>query len=198
MNSNPPRSALTLEEIRVVSPALERYTRSAIGEGLWKRPDLSARDRSIVTVAALVARNQTIGMLHYFNLALDNGVKPGELSEIITHLAFYAGWSNALSAVAITKDIFEQRGIGLDQLPPASPELLPLNEAAEAERASYSLEMRKSSSAVGLRSRLPVQTKSNLVLCITGDQESQAGSPCSVLFRFVWAGCFRLRTRFPG
>jgi 4-carboxymuconolactone decarboxylase len=75
-------------------------------------------------------------MLHYFNLALDNGVKPGELSEIITHLAFYAGWSNALSAVAIAKDIFEQRGIGLDQLPPASPELLPLNEAAEAERAS--------------------------------------------------------------
>jgi 4-carboxymuconolactone decarboxylase len=121
MNSNPPRSALTLEEIR---------------EGLWKRPDLSERDRGIVTVAALVARNQTIGMLHYFNLALDNGVKPDELSEIITHLAFYAGWSNALSAVAITKDIFEQRGVGLDQLPPASPELLPLNEAAEAERAS--------------------------------------------------------------
>src|SRR5258708_3085391 len=136
MNSNPPRSALTLEEIRGVSPALERYTRSIIGEGLWKRPDLSARDRSIVTVGALVARNQTIGMLHYFNLALDNGVKPSELSEIITHLAFYAGWSNAISAVAITKDIFEQRGIGLDQLPPASPEVRPLNEAAEAERAS--------------------------------------------------------------
>jgi 4-carboxymuconolactone decarboxylase len=136
MNSNLPRSALTLEEIRMVSPALERYTRSTIDEGLWKRPDLSARDRSIVTVAALVARNQTIGMLHYFNLALDNGVKPGELSEIITHLAFYAGWSNALSAVAITKDIFEQRGVGQDRLPPESPELLPLNEAAEAERAS--------------------------------------------------------------
>jgi 4-carboxymuconolactone decarboxylase len=136
MNSNPPGSALTLEEIRVVSPALERYTRGAIGEGLWNRPDLSARDRSIVTVAALVSRNQTIGMLHYFNLALDNGEKPGELSEIITHLAFYAGWSNALSAVAITKDIFEQRGIGQDQLPLASPELLPLNEAAEAQRAA--------------------------------------------------------------
>ena len=91
MASNPPRSALTLEEIRMVSPALERYTRSTIGEGLWKRSDLSVRDRSIVTVAALVARNQTIGMLHYFNPALDNGVKPGELSEIITHPGFYAG-----------------------------------------------------------------------------------------------------------
>jgi 4-carboxymuconolactone decarboxylase len=75
-------------------------------------------------------------MLHYFNLALDNGVKPGELSEVITHLAFYAGWSNALAAVAIVKDIFAQRGIGPDQLPPASPDLLPLNEAVEAQRAA--------------------------------------------------------------
>jgi 4-carboxymuconolactone decarboxylase len=136
MNSNPLRSALTPEDVRKVSPALERYTRRAIGEGLWKRPGLSPRDRGMVTVAALIARSQTIGMLHYFNVALDNGVKPGELSEIITHLAFYSGWSNAFAAIAIAKDIFEQRSIGVDQLPPESPELLPLNEAAEAERAS--------------------------------------------------------------
>jgi 4-carboxymuconolactone decarboxylase len=135
MNSNPPRSALTPEDIRMVSPALANYTEAAIGEDLWKRSDLSPRDRGIVTVAALIARNQTIGMLHYFNLALDHGVKPGELSEIITHLAFYAGWSNAFSAVAIAKDIFAQRGIGLDQLPSEEPKLLPLDEAAETERA---------------------------------------------------------------
>jgi 4-carboxymuconolactone decarboxylase len=60
----------------VVSPALEKYTQIAISDNLWKRPDLSPRDRSIATVAALIARNQTIGMLHYFNLALDHGVKP--------------------------------------------------------------------------------------------------------------------------
>ncbi len=136
MTSNPPPAALTLEEICMVSPALERYTRSAIGQDLWKRPDLSARDRGMVTAAALVARNQTIGMLHYFNLALDNGVKPGELSEIITHLAFYSGWLNALSAVAVLKDIFPQRGVGPDQLPAASPQLLPIDEAAEAQRAA--------------------------------------------------------------
>jgi 4-carboxymuconolactone decarboxylase len=136
MNSNPPRTALTTEDVSRVSPALANYTRTAIQEGVWKRPALSSRDRSIVTVAALIARNQTIGMLHYFNIALDNAVKPGELSEIITHLAFYSGWSNAFSAVAIAKDIFEQRGIGVDQLPAASPELLPLNETAEADRAS--------------------------------------------------------------
>ncbi len=136
MNSNPLRSALTPGDVRKVSPALERYTRSTIAEGLWKRPELSPRDRGMVTAAALIARGQTIGMLHYFNMALDNGVKPGELSELITHLAFYSGWSNAFAAVAIAKDIFEQRGIGLDQLPPERPELLPLNEATEAERAS--------------------------------------------------------------
>lgn len=136
MNSNLPRSALTPEDIRKVSPALEHYTRNSIEECLWKRRELSPRDRSLVTASALIARNQTIGMLHYFNIALDNNVTAGELSEIITHLAFYSGWSNALAAVAVVKDIFEQRDIGTDQLPPISPELLPLNEAAEAERAS--------------------------------------------------------------
>jgi 4-carboxymuconolactone decarboxylase len=68
------------------------------------------------------------------NLALDNGVKPSELSEIITHLAFYSGRANALSAVIVAKDIFAKRKIGADQLPPASPALLPLDEAAEAQR----------------------------------------------------------------
>jgi 4-carboxymuconolactone decarboxylase len=59
------------QEIRMVSPALEKYTQIAISDDLWKGPDLSTRDRSIVTVGTLIARNQTIGMLHYFNLALD-------------------------------------------------------------------------------------------------------------------------------
>lgn len=134
--SNAPRSALTFEEVRTVSPALERYTLDAVVGNLWKRPDLSPRDRSIVTLSVLVARNQTIGMLHYFNLALDSGLQPGEISEIITHLAFYAGWSNAFSAVAILKDVFAQRRIGLDQLPEASLELLPLDPAAEQRRAA--------------------------------------------------------------
>jgi predicted DNA-binding helix-hairpin-helix protein len=63
MNSNIPRSALTPEEVRKVAPALEHYTRNIIEEGLWKRPELSTRDRSIVTASALIARNQTIGVV---------------------------------------------------------------------------------------------------------------------------------------
>jgi 4-carboxymuconolactone decarboxylase len=127
---------LTLDDVRAVAPALEKYTRSPLLGDLWKRPDLSPRDRSIITVAALIARHQTIEMPYYFSLALDNGVKPREISEIITHLAFYSGWANAVSAVAVAKDVFAQRRIGADQLPPASPALLPLDEAAEADRAA--------------------------------------------------------------
>jgi 4-carboxymuconolactone decarboxylase len=115
---------------------MEHYTKGPLLEGLWKRPGLSARDRSVVTVAALIARIQTIEMPFHFALALDNGVKPGELSEVITHLAFYAGWANAMSAVAVAKDLFHQRRIGGEQLPPAVEKLLPINEAAETQRST--------------------------------------------------------------
>src|SRR5262249_56876752 len=96
---------------------------------------LSARDRSIVTLAGLIARNQTIEMPFYLKLALDSGVKASEISEIITHLAFYAGWANAASAATVAKEIFAERKIAADQLPAASPSLLPLNEPAEEDRA---------------------------------------------------------------
>jgi 4-carboxymuconolactone decarboxylase len=98
-------AVLTYDDVRSVSPALEHYTKEALLDGVWKRPELTPRYRSIVTVAALIARIQTIEMPYHFALALDNGVKPAELSEIITHLAFYAGWANAMSAVAVAKDI---------------------------------------------------------------------------------------------
>ncbi len=122
--------------IRTVAPALEKYTQGRLLGDVWKRPGLTPRDRSIVTLAALIARDQTIEMPYYVNLALDNGVTPREISEIITHLAFYSGWANAISAVAVAKDVFARRGIGADQLPAASPQLLPLDEAAEAQRAA--------------------------------------------------------------
>jgi 4-carboxymuconolactone decarboxylase len=83
--------SMMYEDVRAVSPALEHYTKGPLLDGLWKRPELSPRDRSIITVAALIARIQTIEMPFHFALALDNSVKPGELSEIITHLAFYSG-----------------------------------------------------------------------------------------------------------
>ncbi|ACB95391.1 carboxymuconolactone decarboxylase family protein [Beijerinckia indica] len=135
-HSLPKGSTLTADEIRSVSPGLARYAEEDGLKGLWRRPQLSLRDRSIVTVAILIARNQPVDLPNYLTVALDNGVTPAEISEIITHLAFYAGWSNAMSAISITKDIFAQRSVGPDQLPPGSPQLLPLDEAAEVQRAA--------------------------------------------------------------
>jgi len=130
------RPAPTLDDLRQVSPALEKYTQGALFGELWKRPGLSPRDRSIVTLAALIAHNQIIEMPFYLDLALDDGVKPSEISEIITHLAFYSGWATATSAVVVAKDVFARRHIRVDQLPPASGPLLPLDEAAEAQRVT--------------------------------------------------------------
>jgi 4-carboxymuconolactone decarboxylase len=126
----------TSSDIGRVSPALEKYATHTIQEDLWKRPGLTPRDRSIVTVATLIARNQAGELPRHIGLALDNGVKPAEISEIITHLAFYSGWGNAMSAVAAAEDVFARRDIGADQLPVALPQLLPLNEATEAQRAA--------------------------------------------------------------
>ena len=124
------------EDVRMVAPALERYTHDRLLGEVWKRPGLSPRDRSIVTLSVLITRSQTIEMAYYLNLALDNGVKPSEVSEMITHLAFYSGWENAMSAAAVVKDVFAQRGIKAEEPLAASPKLLPLDEAAEAQRAS--------------------------------------------------------------
>lgn len=133
---HPSTLAPTLEELRSVSPGFARYTGETVLGDLWKRPGLSPRDRSMITLSALIARNQAIELPFHLNLALDNGVKPAEISELIIQLAFYSGWGNATSASAAALKVFKQRGIGRDQLPVEAGDLLPLNEAAEAQRAT--------------------------------------------------------------
>ncbi|WNG94481.1 carboxymuconolactone decarboxylase family protein [Mycobacterium sp. ITM-2016-00318] len=127
-------SSAAIADVAAVSPALDDYRDRVIEGELWQRPGLSPRDRSVVTVAALIARNQSIDMAAQFERALDNGVTAAELSEIITHLAFYAGWPNALSAVATANDVFTHRAIDTDDLPSADEPLLPLNQAVEDQR----------------------------------------------------------------
>jgi 4-carboxymuconolactone decarboxylase len=122
--------------VPLVAPALEKYLQGPVA-ALWRRPELSPRDRSIVTLSAVIARNETTELPLYLDLALENGVKPREISEIITHLAFYTGIPRATAAIAVAKDVFARHKIGADQMPPASPQLLPLDEAGEATRAAY-------------------------------------------------------------
>lgn len=123
------------EDLRVVAPALEHYAETTLAAGLWNRPELSKRDRSIVALAVLIARNHTAELDAHLRLALDHGVKPAEISEMITHLAFYSGWGNAMAAARIAKDVFQERAIGPERVAAARPELLPLDRIAEERRS---------------------------------------------------------------
>lgn len=134
MAAAPAAHAQSVDALGAVSPALEAYANEKLYGEVWQRPDLSARDRSIVTVASLIARQLAADMPAELSRALENGVTPAELSEIITHLAFYSGWGNAMAAVEVAQETFAERGVSEEHLPEADPELLPLDEESEAER----------------------------------------------------------------
>jgi 4-carboxymuconolactone decarboxylase len=92
-----------------IAPALADYTDRVLFGDVWERPGLSPRDRSLITVATLVALYRTNELPHHLKRALDNGVTREELIELITHLAFYSGWPTANSAVMIAKRVFEEQ-----------------------------------------------------------------------------------------
>ena len=93
-----------------IAPALADYTDQVLFGDVWERPGLSKRDRSLITVATLVALYRTNELPFHLKRALDNGVSREELIELITHLAFYAGWPTAATAVGIARRVFEGSG----------------------------------------------------------------------------------------
>ena len=97
------------DELKAVTPALCDYTDRILYDEVWERPGLSTRDRCLITVAALVALYRPEQLPSHLGFALDNGVTKEELGEAITHLAFYAGWPNAVSAVAVAREVFAQK-----------------------------------------------------------------------------------------
>jgi len=90
------------------APKLVEITEKVLFGDVWERPQLSKRDRSLITCAALVALGKTEQMNFHFPRAIENGVTHEELVELITHLAFYAGWPNAMSAGAKAKELFKR------------------------------------------------------------------------------------------
>lgn len=92
------------------APKLVELTDNVLYGDVWERPGLSKRDRSLVTVSALIALNRLEQLRFHLEKALENGVTKDELVEVITHLAFYSGWPNAMSAIAIAKDLFSKVG----------------------------------------------------------------------------------------
>ena len=91
------------------APKLAELTDNVLYGDVWERPELSKRDRSLVTVAALIAMNRPDQLRSHLVKARENGVKQAELVETITHLAFYAGWPNAVTAIAVAKEVFEKK-----------------------------------------------------------------------------------------
>lgn len=91
------------------APKLAELTDDVLYGDVWERPQISKRDRSLVTVAALIAMNRPDQLRSHLVRARENGVPQEELVETITHLAFYAGWPNAVTAIAVAKEVFEKK-----------------------------------------------------------------------------------------
>lgn len=92
------------------APKLIELTDDILFGDVWQRPGLSQRDRSLATVTALIALNRTEQLPFHVRRGLDNGLSRDEIIELITHLAFYCGWPNAMSALRVTKEEFDKRG----------------------------------------------------------------------------------------
>ncbi len=101
--SAPPAAAQMFGDF---APALVRFTEDTLFGQVWTRQELSLRDRSLVTVACLVTGGNTAQLVNHLVRAKRNGLTEAELVEVITHLAFYAGWPRAMSAMTVAKEVF--------------------------------------------------------------------------------------------
>jgi 4-carboxymuconolactone decarboxylase len=91
-----------------IAPALAGYTDDVLFGDVWKRPGLSPRDRSLVTITSLMSLYRVNELPFHLKLALENGVTRDEIIEVITHLAFYAGWPTANTALGIARRVFDE------------------------------------------------------------------------------------------
>ncbi len=103
-----PPTSPARELIRGTVPKLAEISDKVIYGEVWERPGLSKRDRSLITVASLIALGREKQLEGHLARALQNGVTKNEISEVITHLAFYAGWPAAMTAALVAKEVFEK------------------------------------------------------------------------------------------
>ena len=92
-----------------IAPKLAELTDGVLFGDVWERSQLSKRDRSLVTIAALIAMNRPDQLRSHLGRALQNGVTQEEIIETITHLSFYSGWPNGVSAVGVAREVFQQQ-----------------------------------------------------------------------------------------
>lgn len=109
MSTVNPRTSSSRNEVRTVAPKLIELSEKVLYADVWERPGLSKRDRSLITVAALMAMGRGDQLNGHLERALANGVTKDEIGELITHLAFYSGWPTAMTAGRIAKQVFEEK-----------------------------------------------------------------------------------------
>ena len=101
-------STASRDAVRDTVPQLISFTETVVYGDVWERPGLSKRDRSLITVAALIALYRGDQLKGHLQRALFNGVTQDELAEAITHLAFYSGWPTAMTAARLLKEVLEE------------------------------------------------------------------------------------------
>lgn len=107
--ATPASATSARDEVRGTVPKLIDLSEKVLYGDVWERPGLSKRDRSLVTVAALVAMYRGDQLKGHIERALANGVTKDEIGEVITHLAFYSGWPTAMTAARIATKVFEAK-----------------------------------------------------------------------------------------
>lgn len=108
-----PRPSVAPKAMQEVAPQLADYTDRVLFGDVWLRPELAPRDRSLVVLSVLIGTGKTAQMAGHLNRGLTNGIKPSEVSGLVTHLAFYTGWPNAVSALGVIEQVFTERKIDL-------------------------------------------------------------------------------------
>ncbi len=109
MSTPPPPPSSARNEVRQVAPKLIELTEKVVYGDVWERPGLGKRERSLITLAALLALGRSDQLTGHLERALGNGVTREEIGELITHLAFYAGWPAAMTAGRVAKKVFDAR-----------------------------------------------------------------------------------------
>ncbi|MGD8188504.1 carboxymuconolactone decarboxylase family protein [Brevibacillus ginsengisoli] len=102
-----PIQSTVREIIGDLAPAFVGYTEEVLFGDVWRREELSLRERSLITVAALIASEHSSQLPYHLKLAKENGLTEEELIEVMTHLAFYVGWPRAGSAILLAKEVFK-------------------------------------------------------------------------------------------
>lgn len=129
-----PEGGVAPDAVYDIAPQLGRYTDEVLFGQVWPSDTLSQRDRSIVTVSALIAMGRAEQLNSHARIALENGVTPEEISEILAHMAFYAGWPAAISSVYVVEEVFEREGVSAEI--DIDPDLLDQDADAESARAA--------------------------------------------------------------